>query len=240
MARFFIDSDFKTGLFELPDQVAHHVRVFRMRINDRLILFNNAEEEAAATIETLGKKTIVNVHEINTISRESPVRIRLIQALASMEKMDTIVQKSVELGVFEIQPVITTRSSRLDAKRAEKKQQHWQKVAISACEQSGRTKIPVILPVCTLEDALQSSQTVSHKYLLNPESAPLLSKRSIEKAINGLICLMIGAEGGFDDPEIRQMESAGFLSVSLGPRVLRTETAGPAAITICQVSVGDL
>ena len=241
MARYFVDSDFSLGSFLLPDDVAHHaVRVCRMRVNQELVLFNRNGQEALAILMDAGKKAMANIFSIQTVDRTSPLKITLIQALPSMDRMDTIIQKATELGVFQICPVITARSSRLDDKRAIKKYQHWTSLVISACEQSYQTHLPAIAPLCAIDEALDRCKNSGAKYFLNPQSDQKLSisLQSVSSKLSE-VTLFVGAEGGFDSDEILAIESAGFQSVCVGPRVLRTETAGPAPIAIAHAFYGD-
>ena len=241
MARYFVDGDFSLGSFLLPDDVAHHaIRVCRMRVGQELVLFNRNGQEALAILMDAGKKATADIFSIQTADRASPLKITLIQALPSMDRMDTIIQKATELGVFRICPVITARSSRLDDKRAIKKYQHWTSLVISACEQSYQTHLPTIAPLCTIDEVLDHNKNSDVKYLLNPQSEQKFSiaLRSVSSKLSE-VTLFVGAEGGFDFDEILAIESAGFQSVCVGPRVLRTETAGPATIAIMQAFYGD-
>ena len=240
--RFYLPIDYAPGPLTLPESVAHHaVRVCRMRVGDRLTLFNGNDCEAVAVLTKAEKPCLVEVEEIEAVCRESPLDVTLIQALPAMDRMDTIVQKSVELGVTRIYPVITRRSVRIDSDRAANKTRHWQRLAVAACEQSGRTRIPTVHPPGPLVTRL-TSPTWPHgatRWLLAPEATRSLATETINRASPQGLCLLVGSEGGFEPGEIESIVKADFQPVRLGPRVLRTETAGPVAIAVCQTAYGD-
>ena len=237
-ARFYWPAPYSTGNHELPDAIAHHAfRVCRLKKNDPLILFDGNNHEAHAhCVDPF--RAIVSIRRIETISRESPLTTLLIQALPALDRMDFIIQKAVELGVTQIQPVESLRSIiRLKDNRAEKKQAHWKRLIVASCEQCGRTQLPELLPVLPLEEALQHhAVTASCRWLLSPHTSKRLSLPDFPVTS---IQLLAGPEGGFSQEEETLAIKQGFLPIRLGPRVLRTETAGLTALSICQWHFGD-
>lgn len=225
------------SIIELDAQASHHVgRVLRSKVGESLIVFNGEGGEYEAVIQSITKKT-VTVELLKFINRDtkSNVHIHLGQALAKGEKMDWIIQKAVELGVAETTPLHTERSNvKLPADRLAKKLAHWQQVAISACEQSGRTDVPVIHSPIALNDWLSQTK-FNHGFVLSPTANTKLSG-----SVEGRIGLIIGPEGGLTTQEIILAESKLFKAIQLGPRVLRTETAAIAAIVAVQYCFGDL
>ncbi len=229
-----------SGSFNLPPDAAHHAsRVLRLREGDAVQMFDGQGREAHGIIDALsGKQVIVSgLVEINT-DRESPLPVLLAQAMSSSEKMDWVIQKATELGATEIQPLATERSvARLSAERAIKRTEHWQQVAISACEQCGRNVLPVIHPPMDIMAWLQQMRTREvSKYILLPQGATSL--QSQPKPAKSAV-LLIGAEGGFSQPESDTALLCGFTPVRLGARVLRTETAAVAGLAALQTLWGD-
>ncbi len=232
----------------LDDECARHVRVLRLNEGDAVTLFdgedgNGARQgEATAFIKTIDKRTIsVEISAWRKVSRESTLDIAIMQALATGDKMDLIIQKAVELGVTELVPLRTSRSTlKLDAERADKRVQHWRGVAIAACEQCGRNVVPTVQPIQSLEQALQSTRALA---ILHPDdgtngavSMPTWAASNRGKPLG----ILVGPEGGFSDLEVAQAVAKGATLATLGPRVLRTETAGLAALAILQSTLGDL
>lgn len=226
--------------FTLPEQASVHVaRVLRLRAGDRLTLFNgDGEDYAAQLIEVSPRAVRGRIVEAQVNRSESPLQLTLAQALARGEKMDWIVQKATELGVAQIVPLVTARSEvKLDESRAHKRLQHWQAVAISACEQSGRARVPTIAPVQTLRAWLDAlGRSAAMRWALLPEGE--LTPRALDMPMQDAL-LAVGPEGGFDETDIALLGNAGFRGLRLGPRVLRTETAGIAAIAALQALYGD-
>ncbi len=223
---------------QLPKQVAHHlVNVLRLKAGQTLTVFNGQGGEYSAHINHLDKRQAdILINEFIAIDRESPVEIHLGQVLARGEKMDWIIQKSVELGVKQITPLFSQYCNvKLPADRIEKRVRHWEAVIISACEQSGRTAIPLIHPPIQLDNWLAQTKA-DQRFICHPE----LPKTSNTMNSPQTIAIAIGPEGGFSDAEIKQAMHHQFTSLNLGPRVLRTETAGLTAITVIQSSWGDL
>ncbi len=224
---------------DLPEGAAHHAaRVLRLKRGDELTLFNGEGGEYVARVERIDARTVgVSVGEWRNIERESPLEVTLVQGLATGERMDYAIQKAVELGVAAVQPVTAVRSvTRLDASRAEKRILHWRQIAISACEQCGRNRIPELLPLCDLDDWLSVTSSASLRLLLAPEAAQALVAMSRPA---GSIEFLVGPEGGLAPDETAAALRAGFTSVRLGPRILRTETAALAALGAMNTLWGD-
>lgn len=225
------------GIFRLPDNAAHHAsRVLRLIPGDDIVLFDGTGGESRCRIiETSKSAMLAEIVEKTAIEREAGLDITLVQALAVSEKMDWVLQKAVELGAKCIQIVETRRSVvKLSVERAKKREAHWTHVAISACEQCGRNRIPEIPPLLSLQEWLSIPRSGT-KLLLSPSGASM--KRL--PAPTEKIFLLIGPEGGLSPEEERSARERGFESMSLGPRILRTETAGLAAISAIQSLWGD-
>ena len=229
-------------LVDLAPGVAKHAcRVLRLRTGDDLVLFDGTGGEYAARIAVLGRERVsVEVLGWRDTECEAPINVLLIQALQAGEKMDMTVQKAVELGVAGIVPVISRRSVvRLDGERAMRRVDHWRGVAIAACEQCGRNRVPEVVAVEVLEQWLVKSPGKGVlRLMLAPGSAQTLDSIA-PPAPGGRVELLIGAEGGLTAEEMERAAVAGFISVRLGPRVLRTETAGLAALAAIQSLWGD-
>lgn len=225
------------GEIQLPEALAHHAaRVLRLRDGDPVILFDGTGGEMPAVLRLRGKLCFAELHERREVERESPLRLVLVQALASGDKMDWIVQKAVELGVAAVVPVQAERSVlRLAGERAAKRVEHWQQVAVSACEQSGRNRVPVVAPICGLRDYL-ARPCEGVRLTLDPTATQRLLDAGRPA---GEVHLLIGPEGGWSDDELAACRSAGCSGMGLGPRVLRTETAGLAAVAALQAVWGD-
>lgn len=222
------------------DAANHIVRVLRLDSGDALVLFDGRGGEHAARIEELKRgAVVVEVGERSDMGRESPLSLTLAQGVSRGERMDWVMQKATELGVTRVVPLLTERTVvKLDAKQSQRKLQHWQGIATAACEQSGRTCIPEIAPPVGLHDFLRRDREMSGaRLLLSPAGA--LRIGDLKKPDGGMTVL-IGPEGGLAEPEQRAALAAGFVAVRLGPRVLRTETAAVAALTLLQHQFGDL
>ncbi|MCK0163038.1 16S rRNA (uracil(1498)-N(3))-methyltransferase [Marinobacter sp. S6332] len=238
--RIYTDSPLSEGNHtDLDENAAQHVgRVLRMQPGQELKLFNGDGQDYPATITEAGKKRVqVLVGAPQANQTESPLQITLGQTLSKGDRMDYAVQKAVEMGVSRIVPLTTERCEvKLKGDREDKRLRHWQSIAISAAEQCGRAKVPEILPVMTLGQWLEYSRTFELRLVLHHRTEKSLASMNQP----GAIALMIGPEGGLTADEIAQAEKEGFLSVALGPRVLRTETAPVAAIALCQWLWGDI
>lgn len=222
----------------LDDDAANHVgRVLRMQPGQALQLFNGDGRNYTATISDVNKKQItvsITAAEPNPV--ESPLSIHLGQAISRGDRMDFAIQKAVELGVTEITPLFTGRCGvKLDGDRLVKRNEQWQKIAISACEQSGRSVIPTVHPAISLEEWL-AQDTKSLRLTLDPRAGATIKTLTASQHIR----LVIGPEGGFTDAEVAATGQAGFTGIQLGPRVLRTETAALSAISALQLQFGDL
>ncbi|HEY0197133.1 MAG TPA: 16S rRNA (uracil(1498)-N(3))-methyltransferase [Rhodanobacter sp.] len=224
----------------LPAQAAEHVgRVLRLVAGDPLTLFNGDGNDYPAIIQVVDKRTVVvQVQPGQPVGNESPLSLTLAQGIARGEKMDLIVQKATELGVVRIVPLLTERSEvRLDPARAEKRLLHWRAVAASACEQSGRARLPEIVAAQPLASWLgRLADDGALRLALLPEAAK--SSRDLRFADAGGL-LVVGPEGGLGECDIDALQAAGFEGLRLGPRILRTETAGLAALASLQALHGD-
>lgn len=220
------------------EECKHLLTVLRLKEGHPIILFNGDGNEYSATLKIESKRQAKALIEAQlSISVESPLPIHLGQGISKGERMDFVLQKSVELGVTEITPLITERCPiKLNAERWEKKQQHWEKVIISACEQCGRNVVPKLHAPINLNEWLRQS-TNQLRITLHPQAEKRM--QDIRPDQHGFR-LLIGPEGGLSDNEIYQSSETGFASVLIGPRVLRTETAALAAITVLQSHFGDL
>ena len=242
LTRLFIRATLRRGQ-DLPldsEQANYLGRVLRLRVGDSLSVFSADSGEFAATVASIGKSgtqlTIGDPIETNT---ESPLRIHLVQGVSRGDRMDVVVQKSTELGVKRITPVLTEYGVvKLDGDRAEKRRAHWEKIAQGACEQCGRVRPPLIDPPLPLKTWFgDQTSDADVDLVLQPGAAMPMTAL---KSPNTKVCLLIGPEGGFSDNEYDDAGISGFLPVSLGPRVLRTETAAVAAISVAQTLWGDL
>jgi 16S rRNA (uracil1498-N3)-methyltransferase len=235
--RFYVDEALRPGAsVALPEDAAHHgVHVLRLRAGDDVTLFNGQGGEFAARISSIQRlKVGVDLLEHRPIERESPLHTVLVQGVSSGERMEFTIRKAVELGVAEILPVLAAASvARPKGERAAARQGHWQKIAISACEQCGRNRVPLVHPLAEIH-ALRLDAGL--KLLLSPQSRMPFSKAA--KSADS-IALAAGPEAGFDEKEETTLLDAGFLPVSLGPRILRTETAALAALAALNALRGD-
>jgi 16S rRNA (uracil1498-N3)-methyltransferase len=225
----------------LPAQAAEHLtRVLRLEPGAPLTLFNGAGGEYSATLgATAGKKTQVRVLEHDAVERDSPADITLVQGVARGERMDLIVQKATELGVTRIVPVLADRSVvKLDPKQRARKLEHWQAIAISACEQCGRNRVPEVREPAALGDAIAALAAGSVRWLLAADARDSLATVAADAAARPIV-LLIGPEGGLADNERQFALANGFAACRLGPRVMRTETAGLAALALLQTLAGD-
>jgi 16S rRNA (uracil1498-N3)-methyltransferase len=225
----------------LGEEAARYLgRVLRLRAGDTVHVFNGDDGEWSATITEFRKGHVdIAVHDNVANAAESGLRIHLVQGISRGERMDFVVQKATELGVDHITPVLTDHGVvKLDDKRAGKRKLHWRRVAESACEQSGRVSPPRVDAPLPLNDWLGTARADdSTELILAPGVAQPLTSSGQPTA---RLCLLIGPEGGFSDREFDDATLSGFEPVSLGPRILRTETAAVAAIAIAQGLWGDL
>ncbi len=223
----------------LPDHVAAHLlRVLRLQTGDAFVLFNGDGHDYDARMTSVGKREArALILAARVVDNESPLRITLLQGIARGEKMDWILQKATELGVARILPVGSDRSEvKLDAQRADKRLAHWRGIVVAACEQSGRAHVPAIEAPQALATA--AMQCEGHGVLLDPFATASLA--TLRLTMRNTCSIAVGPEGGWSPRDREQLIAAGFEGARLGPRVLRTETAGIAAITALQVICGDL
>jgi 16S rRNA (uracil1498-N3)-methyltransferase len=226
----------------LPEDAAAHLqRVLRLQPGDACVLFNGDGNDYDARLVAAGKRGYeAEVVAMRPAATESPLRIVLLQGIARGEKMDWILQKATELGVAAIVPVSSERSEvRLDEARAVKRLAHWRGIVASACGQSGRGVLPPVSAPRSLAEALEPSALPAPpaRLLLDPEADASIASMP---APDGACVLAVGPEGGWSPRDRAQLEGAGFASLRLGPRILRTETAGIAAIAALQARFGDL
>jgi 16S rRNA (uracil1498-N3)-methyltransferase len=224
----------------LPEVAANHVaRVLRLREGAAIVAFDGSGSEYRCEILAVtGDRVQVRVGAKTAGLAESPLRITLVQAVSRSERMDWTLQKATELGVRTIIPVLSSRSVvRLDDKQAAKKLRHWQAIVTGACEQSGRSVVPEVRTPVELSVYLANAPREGQRFVLSPTGPASLAGLT---SVGPRVELLIGPEGGLDDAELERAASAGFTRVRLGPRVLRTETAGIVALTVLQALWGDL
>lgn len=225
----------------LNEERSHYAgRVLRLRVGDEVLLFNGDGGEFVAVISAVSKSGVrLRVRNRRERIVESPLKINLVQGVSRGERMDIVVQKTTELGVFRITPVISAHSVvRFDGDKSEKRAAHWTKVAQSACEQCGRSVVPPVDVPQSFNRWIEGLMPgASERIVLHPGAGTALSGlRHLPERVE----LLIGPEGGLSDAEVDQATAAGFTPCSLGPRILRTETAAIAAIAILQSRYGDL
>ena len=240
LTRCHVDLPLRTDTeVSLPEDVgAHLLRVLRLHVGDECVLFNGDGHDYRARIVALGKREAsAEVLEVRRIDNESPLRISLLQGIARGEKMDWILQKATELGVARFLPTSSDRSEvKLDGQRADKRLAHWRGVVIAACEQSGRATVPEVTAPMSLDAA--AGLRDGRGFILDPFAEASLS--TLPAAAITACTIAIGPEGGWSPRDREQLVAAGYAGIRLGPRVLRTETAGLAAIAALQARFGDL
>ena len=231
--RVFVEGPLREGLrVDLPAAAGHHARVLRLREGEAVTLFDGTGGEWSARLRD---KSSVEVMSFSEVERESPLVVTLVQGVSSGERMDYTVQKAVELGVSAIQPLLTKKGVvRLEGTRAQARLEHWRRVVIAACEQCGRNRIP---PVRSLLDFPHYARDVPAQGLKLLLSAQGRSIRELD--VEGETLIAVGPEAGFAPEEQAALERAGFVKASLGPRILRTETAALAALAALSALRGD-
>ncbi len=250
LTRVFVDAALEAGsVVDLPKETAAHLtKVLRARSGDEIVLFNGDGREFSGVVEAVrGNRVAAAVGAPRNVDLESRIAITLVQCLPRAEKMDFVVQKATELGVTRMVPVTSQRSVvRLDDFQAHSKQTHWRSVAISACEQCGRARLPLIDSPTPLLTFLGRSTPAEHpRWVLEPHTiAPALRDTPLGNATRPRAVpaaeIAVGPEGGFAEDELEAFRIAGFSRLGLGPRVLRTETAAIAAIVWLQTLFGDM
>ncbi|MCY1226535.1 Ribosomal RNA small subunit methyltransferase E [compost metagenome] len=231
--------------FPLPEPVVRHAQVLRLAPGDAITLFDGRGGSHAATLLELGKRhAVARIGAHDAAEAEPPFRVTLAQGLAGGDKMDWLIEKAVELGVAAIQPLQANRSVvRLTGDRAHKRQAHWQALVQAACEQCGRNRLPAVAPVANFETWLAQSggSGAGARLLVSPraeQSLPGYVAERREALLADGVTLLIGPEGGLSPDEERAALQAGFTGVTLGPRILRTETAGLACLATLNALLG--
>ena len=244
VTRVHVDAPLAVGLrVPLPQAAAAHLqRVLRLGAGDACVLFNGDGNDYDARIQAAGKREVlVDVTAVRAVGNESPLSITLVQGVARGEKMDWILQKATELGMAACVPVESERSEvRLDGARAARRVVHWRSVLASACEQCGRARIPAIAAPVPLRAALDALPGGGARLLLDPAGALDVAGLRLEDRLPMSVVLAVGPEGGWSPRDRERLVAAGFEGLRLGPRILRTETAGIAAIAALQSRFGDL
>ena len=238
--RFFCPFPLHPGAtVELAAEAAHHaLKVLRVGAGDTAILFDGRGGQWLATLNPAGKVLRATLKEFAAADCEPPLALTLAQALPAGDKMDLVVQKAVELGVSRIQPVVAQRSVvRLSGERAERRVEHWRNIAIAACEQSGRNRIPTVEPILDLPQYLGlAARENGLGFVCAPGGTGSLRDLRAPTTPGSLL---IGPEGGFEEGELLAARAAGFHAIGLGPRVLRSETAGLGAVAAMMALWGD-
>ena len=215
---------------------AHLIKVLRLRAGAKAVLFNGDGSDYLCEIMLAKAEAAqLRILSVQAAAGESPLKITLLQAICRGDKMDWVLEKATELGVTHIIPVQSERSEvQLDSERASKRREHWQRVVISACEQSGRAFVPQVEALQTLGNRLSGEISAAAKIILEPGGAPISMTRELSS-----VALAVGPEGGWSERDLAQLGLVGFSQAAIGPRVLRTETAGIAAISVMQALCGD-
>jgi 16S rRNA (uracil1498-N3)-methyltransferase len=239
--RFYVDPAQATlaehAEVTLPEVVARHAtQVLRLRKGDAVVLFDGRGGEYAGTLDAVGKHSVVAVGAHAAVERESPLAVRLVQSLVAHDVMDWIVRKAVELGAAAVEPVVAARSQRGPAERMDRRVARWQQIAIAACEQCGRNRVPLVAAPLRLPEWLELSVQVPEAVMLEPRASASLASEVARAAPSAVL---IGPEGGFTDEEVQMARAAGVRSAHVGPRTLRAETAALAALATLEAVGGD-
>lgn len=243
--RIFVEVPLAAGsLVELPEAQAHHAaHVLRLREQEPLILFDGSGGEWHGRVASVGKRTVsVAVEAHHPIEREAPVAMTLVQALSAADRMDYTMQKAVELGAASIETVVADKSvARLSGERAGSRAGHWRRIAISACEQCGRNRVPAIAAPVAFAAWLRAPRQEALKLLASPGATLSLREALVELPDAGprSIVFAVGPEAGFSEREEASMDAAGYRRIHLGPRILRTETVAPALLAAVNALAGD-
>lgn len=234
--RFHVNAHFAVGEeLALPEEVAHHAtRVLRLRDGDEIVLFSGRGGEARARLRIDGKRAWGLIDDFDTVERESPLALTLVQALVASDKLDWVIEKATELGAYRVLIAPAARSViKLDGARLEKRIAHWREIAVAACCQCGRNRLPGVDYFPSLSQALGAAPG-ERRYILAPGARSPLALSGLGSAV-----FAVGPEGGFSEEELAAAEALGYQRSLLGARVLRTETAGLAALAAGQALAGD-
>lgn len=238
--RIYQPGEYDTGqLLALSPEASQHIGVvLRMQVGERITLFCGDNREFDATLELVKKKQVmVVVGSVKKVSRESQLAIYLAQAISKGERMELVMQKAVELGVSRITPIVTERCVvKLDEERMLKKHRQWQAIVIAACEQSGRNQVPAVHTPISISRYLKEVDA-GLKLIVHPGANKTWRDYGLGSSD---VALLIGPEGGFSEQEVQDAVKQGFQPLSLGPRILRTETAAITALSVLQAIGGDL
>ncbi len=244
LTRCYLDADLQPGhevvLSERATQ--HLLKVLRLRVGDPCVLFNGDGRDYDARILSADKRSArAQILDARQVDNESPLHITLLQGVARGEKMDLVLQKATELGVAAMMPVFAERSEvKLDPERARKRAEHWHSVLVAACEQSGRARLPTLTPPRPLAEALRHlPDPTSLRLILDPQGEHTVADLPASPVAT-VVTLAIGPEGGWSPRDREALRGHGFTGLRLGPRILRTETAGLAAVAALQARLGDL
>lgn len=229
------------AIVTLRDAAQRHLAALRLQRGDAIVLFSGDGYEYPAELIELSKRSAAaKIQEPREIDRESPIAITLVQGICAADRMDLLVQKATELGVRAIQPVISTRTViRLSSDRQERRAQHWENVAIAACEQCGRNRLPELRPSIKFDEWIATNPSADARILLSPHGDTRLADLPRGHSTTTSAIVAIGPEGGLTEDEHKLAESRGFTPVHFGPRILRTETAPLAVIAALQALWGD-
>jgi len=240
LTRIYQNIDLHTGhTIELDKAAAHHLsRVLRIKHQQHVCLFNGDGFNYVAEIQIDKKKVFADILNKENNQNISNINITLLQGISKGERMDIAIQKAVELGVNKIIPIVCQHTVvNLKADRAEKKLRHWNGIVTHACEQSGRSTLPIIDSIMSFTEALNSLSKEDLNITLDPYATNVLA--SLQTTGSNGFNLLIGPEGGFSSDEVEESKRSGFYGIQLGSRILRTETAALAAITAIQTLWGD-
>jgi 16S rRNA (uracil1498-N3)-methyltransferase len=231
--RVFVEGPLRTGItVELAESAGHHARVLRLREGDAVTLFDGTGGEWDAELVAKDRARLRNWSDVE---RESPLRVTLVQGVSSGDRMDYTIQKAVELGVAAIQPLLTKKGVvRLEGKRADARVEHWRRIVISACAQCGRNRVPEVRRLLDFGNYVRDVNDETPRLLLSGQGKSI-REAQVEKAAT----IAAGPEAGFAPEEQAALEHAGYVKASLGPRVLRTETAALAALAALSALRGD-
>ncbi|ANH75011.1 RNA methyltransferase, RsmE family protein [Ralstonia insidiosa] len=246
LPRFYVDTSLAPHTaVTLPETVTRHIHVLRLAVGDEVCLFDGSGHEFHARLDAINKRdATASLAESTQPDTEARYNITLAQGIAGGDKMDWLIEKAVELGVHAIAPLQTERGVvRLSGERATKRVQHWQALVQAACEQCGRARVPAVAPVATLREWLATAKpTDTPRVLLSPRGTQSLTQwavQSRERVESAGVELLIGPEGGLSPDEEALAESAGFLPLTLGRRILRTESAALVAVSALHAVLGE-